>query len=368
MNVRYVGPCLDYSGYGEACRHDIGALHQAGVGLTLEVPKHTLEIADFGELGDLCISLQNRAIDHKVTILHTTPNIYQKYLNPNDYNIGRVFWETDKLPPDFAYGVQMVQEIWTGSEFNAQAIRNAGITDIPIFIIPEAIKAPEGTIREFEVPNKSDYRFYSIFEWSQRKNPQALLEAFWKEFEDEDDVSITLKVFIDSFRPDKRKELKNKFKKVKKSLNLKKYAPVYLATNLMNRSDIYRIHKSFDCYVSAHRGEGWGIPQMEAMLLGNPVISTDCGGIHEYIDDVAKLVPCEMVPVRDVDKNGIWYLPDQNWAAVDIAELRKEMRWCYENRDKAKAMGSRAEKRVRELFSFDAVGKKMKDRLSEINA
>ena len=368
MNVRYVGPALDYSGYGEACRHDIGALHEAGVGLTLEIPKHTLEIADFGELGKLCIGLQNKSLDYKVTILHTTPNIYQKYLNPNDYNIGRVFWETDKLPPDFAYGVKMVQEIWTGSEFNAQAIRNAGITDIPIFIIPEAIKAPEGDINKFDVPNKADYCFYSIFEWTERKNPRALLEAFWREFEGEDDVSLTLKVFIDSFRPDKRRELHDRFKQCKRSLNLEKCAPVYLATRLMNRSGIYRLHETFDCLVSAHRGEGWGIPQMEAMLLGNPVISTDCGGIHEYIGDVAKLVPCEMIPVRNVDKNGIWYLPDQNWAEVDVSELRKAMRWCYDNRERAKDMGSRASKLVNKLFSFDAVGRKMKDRLIAINA
>ncbi len=42
---------------------------------------------------------------------------------------------------------------------------------------------------------------------------------------------------------------------------------------------------TFDCFVSAHRGEGWGVPQMEAMLMGKPIISTSCGGIHEHLKD-----------------------------------------------------------------------------------
>ena len=366
MIVKYCGPAFDYSGYGEANRHDIGALESVGVDVIGEYTKHCLEIAEFGELGEIVRSCANKTGDYHIKILHTTPNIYGRFIEPGKYHIGRVFWETDKLPDDFAQGVKMCQEIWTGSEFNAQAIRNAGITNIPIYIIPEAIQTPAPQVEQFIIPNKDDYRFYSIFEWTERKNPMALLEAFWREFEGEPNVSLTLKVYIDSFTPEKRAIIKKKFVDAKAKFGLKHYAPVYLYTHLMNRSEIYRFHKSFNCYVSAHRGEGWGIPQMEAMLLGNPVISTNCGGIHEYAGAAALLAGCKIIPVTNVDRNDIWYTADQHWADVDITELRKYMRWAYKNQKKAKDLGKDAQKLVNNKFSFKAVGSQMKDRLTKI--
>lgn len=366
MTIKYCGPALDYSGYGEANRHDIGALMAAGIDVVGEYTKHCLEIADFGPLGELVRKCAEKQAPYQIKILHTTPNIYGRFIEPGKYHIGRVFWETDKLPPAFANGVKMVQEIWTGSKFNADAIRKAGVTDIPIHIVPEAIQTPAPEVEPFIATNKDDYRFYSIFEWTERKNPKALLEAFWREFEGDSHVSLTLKVYIDNFTPEKRRFTKQKFVEEKKRLGLKKYAPVYIYTRLMNRHEIYRLHKTFNCYVSAHRGEGWGIPQMEAMLLGNPVISTACGGIHEYIDDVAKLIPCQMVPLKKVDRNDAWYLPDQNWGDVDIAELRKAMRWAFKKKKEALEMGKRAKKFVEDNFGFKPVGKKMRARLEAI--
>jgi len=366
MNVKYCGPALDYSGYGEANRHDIGALTRAGINVIGEYTKHCLEIAEFGELGQLARDCAKKDDQYEIKILHTTPNIYGRFIEPGKYHIARVFWETDKLPPDFAQGVKMCQEIWTGSEYNAQAIRNAGITEIPIFIIPEAIATPAPNGKPFIIPNSKDYRFYSIFEWTERKNPVALLEAFWREFEGDSKVSLTLKAYTDNFTPEKRRMVKDKFGVIKQKLDLKNYAQVWIYTHLMNRGEIYRLHKSFNCYVSSHRGEGWGIPQMEAMLTGNPVISTNIGGIHEYIGDVAKLIPCTMVPVANVDRNQIWYLPDQKWGEVDVPELRKAMRWAYKNQKDAKKLGAKSKKFVIDNFALEVVGEKMKKRLDEI--
>lgn len=366
MRVKYCGPALDYSGYGEANRHDIGALTAAGIDVIGEYTRHCLEIAEFGELGALAQECATKVPDqYQIKILHTTPNIYGRFIEPGKYHIGRVFWETDKLPPDFARGVAMVDEIWTGSEFNAQAIRNAGINK-PIYIIPEAIQTPAPSLEPFIVPNVEDFKFYSVFEWTERKNPLALLEAFWREFENTPGVSLTLKTYIDNFTPERRQAIRSKFTAFRSQLKLADTPPVYLYTNLLNRSEMYRLHATFDCYVSAHRGEGWGIPQMEALLMGNPVISTNCGGIHEWIEDGAYLIPCSMVPVSNVDRNDIWYLPDQKWAEVNITELRAAMRDVFEDRVIAFQKAAIGQRTVINRFSLPAVGEVMRDRLETI--
>lgn len=367
MRVKYCGPALDFSGYGEANRHDIGALLSVGVDVVGEYVRHCLEVADFGPLGDVVQRCAlNKNNDYQIKILHTTPNIYGRFIEPGKYHIGRVFWETDKLPEDFAQGCRMVDEIWTGSEFNKQAIINAGVNK-PIYVIPEAIETPAPDVKPFVTEVENTFSFYSVFEWTERKNPKALLESYWREFQNGENVSLVLKTYVDNFTPEKRHELRNKFSRFRDQLGIKNAANVFLYTNLLHRKEIYRLHKSFNCFISAHRGEGWGIPQMEAMLTGNPIISTGLGGIHEYIDDCAMLIPYSMVPVTNVDRNQIWYTSDQKWGEIDTLKLSKAMRFAYENQEQIKSIGSAAKKYVENHFCFNNVGKMMLNRLMLID-
>jgi glycosyltransferase involved in cell wall biosynthesis len=367
MKVKYTGALADYSGYGEAGRHDVGALHAAGVVLTTEIPKYTIELSDFGKLGSIARDAENRQLGYKIKILHVTPNVYQKYLEAGKYHVGRVFWETNKLPLAFASKCEILDEIWTGSQYNADAIRAAGVTK-PIHIITEAIDANAPEPKPYLIPNQNDFKFYAIFEWTERKNPMALLEAFWREFEGTKGVSLTIKTYVDNFQPSKFDEIKSFIKKAKRRVDVKAYPPVYLFTQLMDRRQMYRFHATFDCYVSPHRGEGWGIPQMEALLMANPVISTNCGGIHEYLEHkkTAYLLPYSLCPVKN-SRNDAWYTLDQRWADVKVDDIRKGMRWVFENQKQAREMGLEGQKVVKSKFSFEFVGGKMLERLKKIS-
>lgn len=365
MNLKYTGALKDYSGYGEAGRNDVLALLSAGVGVTAEIPKYVLEIADFGATGQKCYDCENKPLDYRIKVLHVTPNTYPAFYEAGKYHIGRVIWETDKLPDDFARNAQMCDEIWTASEFNKKAIEKSGVTK-PVYIIPEAIPYQDLDVKPYLTVNSKDFKFYSIFEWTERKNPLALLEAFWTEFKDEE-VSLTIKTYLDNFKPEKRKEIENEISRLKSKLGLVKAPKLYLFTNLLDRHQIYRFHKTFDCFVSTHRGEGWGIPQMEAMIMEKPIISTNCGGIHDFLNkDVAYLLDCNLISLKENSRNKQWYTPDQKWADVKVDDVRKAMREVFNNQDKAKEVGKKARAFVLKNFEVTEVGKLMYDRLLKI--
>jgi hypothetical protein len=67
-------------------------------------------------------------------------------------------------------------------------------------------------------------------------------------------------------------------------------------------------------------------------------------------------------------RNQQWYTQDQNWADVDKDQVRKYMRWAFENKDEAKEMGKKARKFVVNNFEITVVGKMMSDRLLEIQS
>lgn len=368
MFLKYCGPAHDYSGYGEATRHDIGALHSINIPLITEIPRFCVELSDYGKWGKVAADAVNNTGEYKAKILHLTPNMFQAKREEGKFNIGRVFWETSKLPPDFIRGCEAVDEIWTGSKFNEDAIRNSGVTK-PIRIMPQAIEAVDkGSIEPFDIPHKNTFQFYSIFEWTTRKNPRALLEAFWREFEDTEKVSLNIKTFLDDFTPQKRKHILTEIQTIKDRLKLKRYAPVYIFDGLLNRSQMYRFHQTFDCFVSTHRGEGWGLPQMEALIMGKPVISTNLGGVHEWLVDKADafLLPYTLIPVSN-SRSAEWYTPDQQWADVNVDEVRKAMRYVFENQEKAKDIGNNGRQVVEGLFNLEHVGQLMRTRLTELN-
>lgn len=366
MKLKYTGPARDYSGYGEANRNDIGALHTAGVQVKTELPSYVRDSAEFGRLGRLAVELEGNNIGYEYQILHTTPDQFKRHTEEGKYHIGRVFWETDRLPQDFAEPCKDLEEIWTGSQFNADAIRAAGV-DVPIYVIPEAIDTDIGEVKPYKM-DAPGFKFYSIFEWTERKNPRELLTAYWQEFENVDGVALIIKTYVDNFSIEKRQEIKQQIRKLKNQLGLKKYAPVYLYLDLMDRHQVYRFHASCDAFVSAHRGEGWGVPQMEAMLMGNPIISTNVGGIHEYLTDGedALLVPAQMVKIIANTRNPRWYMPDMRWAEIDHDALRQKMRWVFEHQTEAKEIGLAGQKTTTQRFSLATVGAEMRARLIKI--
>jgi glycosyltransferase involved in cell wall biosynthesis len=62
------------------------------------------------------------------------------------------------------------------------------------------------------------------------------------------------------------------------------------------RAELAQLYAACDLFVSASWREGFGLPPLEAMACGVPVVLTDSGGVREYARPGEN---CLMVPVRD---------------------------------------------------------------------
>lgn len=369
MNIAYEGPLLDYSGYGEANRHFVAALDAAGIGVNGKLLAYSKERADYGTMGPIIAKAIENKAHYKIQILHTTPDEIERLKEPGKYHIAHFFWETDKIPEAFAEGLNQVDEIWTGSQANKEAIERGGVTK-PIYIIPQPTETERDWPQKYELPDFDGYLFYSIFEWTDRKNPEALVRAFYDEFHEGENVGLLIKSYFRNFTLNNKKMISNAVGRIKNSFEPQvKLPPIFLYLDLMDRQQIMRLHVTGDCYVTPHRGEGWGVPVVEAALAGKPVISTGYGGVNEYFSDGinASILPYKMVPLRGMAHSN-FYMPDQKWAEVDITALRHAMRKAYENPTAAKQMGAAAKDMVTAKFNLKAVGDIMAKRLKEIEA
>lgn len=371
MTVGYQGPLLDYSGYGEANRHFVAALEKAGVDVAGELVAYTKDRADYGTLGPIVAkALQNRA-HHKIKIIHTTPDEIERLKTPGKYHIAHFFWETDKVPKVFADGLNLVDEIWTGSEANKQAIINGGV-DKPVYIFPQPIETEREWPAKYELPEFEGQLFYSIFEWTDRKNPEALLRAYYTAFKKQDNVGLLLKTYFRNFNLSNKRMIHQAVAKVQAEFGgPENLPPVFLYLDLMDRQQIMRLHATGDIYVSAHRGEGWGVPQVEAMLAGHMIISTGYGGMHEYVESGknAQLIPYTLQPLRGMSHATNFYGSDQRWAEIDPAVLAVTMSKAFRQpAAERQAIAKAGQDLVVDKFSLERVGALMAQRLQEIEA
>lgn len=183
------------------------------------------------------------------------------------------------------------------------------------------------------IPNNDAYRFYSIFQWSNRKNPEALFKAYFNEFGDEN-VQLVVKTYGPSPFADRR-IIKEAIQDMK--ADSKSSAQVYLFGELMTPEQIDAIHAQGDCYVTTTRGEGLNIPLLTAMAYKQQVITPNTGGIADWLgEDTAYIIPHKQVEIdASTQAWGGFYKsdPPQKWGDVEINDVRKAMRAAFNERN-----------------------------------
>src|SRR5206468_9924543 len=132
-------------------------------------------------------------------------------------------------------------------------------------------------------------------------------------------------------------------------------APVLLSTSLFNDNDLRGLYTLSDVYVQPSRGEGVGLPFIEAMSSGIPCIATGWGGQTDFVtNDNGYLLDYKLESPRTSEGKAIantfssLFTNDMKWAEADVEHLQKLMRHAYEHKEEVKAKGS--------LARFDMAG------------
>jgi 2-polyprenyl-3-methyl-5-hydroxy-6-metoxy-1,4-benzoquinol methylase len=353
INLIYYGYVFDASGYGNAARSYIHALHEAGIQLSVaELARRGRQIPD-----ELVESLLNKPIDADFHLFHGIPPQWARLAFRQSRGIGMTVWETDVMPSQWRSALNQMLEVWLPCEFNVSAFGNA--LERPVFRLPHPLASSssngwQGTLDELSAVPLEDYVFYSIFEWQDRKCPQGVLTAFLQAFTSADRASLVMKT-----NPGAAGIAHAAIDEARRSI--RSDARVVVVPEGWSNPQIAALHARGDCYVSLHRGEGWNYPLFDAASRGKPVIATGYSGPMDYLNHSEhSLVRYRICAVR---QPYLYYHPSMQWADPDLAHASELMRWTYEHQQEARSKAERSALTIRERFSTRSVGEAARTRL-----
>ena len=294
--------------------------------------------------------------DPEIGIVYAQGDVFDR--NPARYRIGYTMLEVDGFPASWVERTQTLDEVWTPTEFNREGLIRSGVST-PVRVMPLGVDIdhfnPE--IRGFPNPN-GEFVFMASLEWGERKAPELLLRAFRDTFSAREPVRLVAKIA----NTDPSLSLRQAIREVRLapgggriSFVLNRALPYY---------QLGALYRSADCVVSPSRGEGWGMPVLEAMACGLPVIATDWGGhtafLHEGVGYPLRIRGLELARARCPYYRGF------RWAQPDEEHLRHLLRHVYENRDEARARGAAAAQEVRERWTWEHAARGILNRIGEL--
>ena len=329
MKVIYVGNYRDGTGWGNSCLTNIIALDSAGV----DVVPRCIKFKDGQSPVPAKIDeLEKRSgVGADVCVYHTLPPLYS--YNGNLKNIGLYYIETlnfeDSLWQKY---INMMDEAWVASDIAKTASFASGVKT-PIKIAPCAIDYK--IYDKFENDSRIDeledtFNFCFIGEFTKRKNIQAMMQAFHTEFHPSEPVNLVIKTNIPGTHPQETFEIANKLNNdICNSLKIRKnYKQPLMLTGHVEQKQILSILSHCHAFVAASYGEGWCIPALEAMALGKPVIFNNGISLKEFA--VGYPVSYNIQPCAGaVDTIDNLYTADSYWCQVNVSDLAKQMRNCY---------------------------------------
>ncbi len=354
MKVLYIGVYRDGTGYGQAAEDYILSLDSVGI----DVVCRPLKLNNVNhEPNPIINKLESKSSKNcDIVIQHVLP-IHMQYNGNFDYNIGLFAYETSnfKMSGWKNYLNLMDANIVINNQMITSCI-NSGVTT-PLHLVPHA-RNFSNYVEKYEKletitsqVSSSDFIFYTIGEMTKRKNFSALLKAYFTEFSESEPVCLFVKTNKSTY------EFYDYCGKILDGLSIKNPPKVISMTERISDDDINRIHYTCDAFVQPSYGEAWSIPAFDAMAFGKTPIVTNCTGYREYIDDsVGWLVEGHDEPIFAADKQvDDIYTYNETWFSVDIMDLKRKMRECYEKEGIRRLKAQNALDRAYE-FSYEKVG------------
>lgn len=371
------GPALTQSGYGVHCRQIVKWL----------MSKPNIDIK-FQALpwGDTPWILDRYAHDGIIEkILMNTVDIVvkpeQKYdvsfqlQLPNEwdasiakFNVGvTASVETDLCNPEWISHCNKMDLVIVPSKHAAASLQKHTSLRTAVVVVPESF-SDEILKSDDQLPTlpkfSTDFNFLIFGQmtgdnpYNDRKNIYFTIKWFCEAFKNDKDVGLVIKTnsgrntFLDK---NKTKQILNL---LVKECRKGDFPRIHLLHGDMSDAEVaslYR-HPQIKALLTLTRGEGYGLPILEAAASGLPVIATGWSGHLDFLNHGKFInISYSLKEIHQSRIDGKIFLPHMKWAEVDEEDAKKKMLKFRSSSSLPKEWASDLLQVIRQKYSHDAI-------------
>ncbi len=233
--------------------------------------------------------------------------------------------EDTKIPRDWVENINNhAERLIVPCEQNFEAFEKCGVI-VPIHVVHGGTCPQEFPLLPVVCHDRA-YTVVCLADRGVRKGIETSLGAFFQAFPSERDVRLLIKA-----RPDFiGAEMRGAF------INQPRLS--WWLDDVDSMADVYA---QADVFLYPAYGDGWGMPPREAAMMGLPVIATAWSGTKVGLEHWG-------IPLTEYAMSQSMLPQGGRWAKPDVRHVAEKLRWCYENRDAARAIGLAGAKWLRE--------------------
>lgn len=369
MSVIWTGSATDASGYSNLNRRFMFGLQEAGVNLKYHPTAALKELGRQATLSLMQLQFTTAAKGSPVVYSMPAPTCEDK----DRYRIFLTMMETKRLHPDYVERCNVADEIVVPSRWCKDVFEQSGVTK-PVSVVPLGVDAslfkPGAAPLSFFGESKP-FVFLSVFQWSLRKGYDVLIRAFVEEFGAKDNVALLVSSrFFGASDEIKKRIIKADIQREIDSVGKSDRGRIAYFGDALPDAMMPSLYAAGDCFVLVSRGEGFGLPYIEAGACGLPVIASRYSGHtdflndgNSYLVDVDSFAPAD--PRLEVVSRFFQGMEFPAFGRAAVDQTRAHMRRVFENRDEAKIKAGRLAADIEARYTWPTCVGQMKQKLHD---
>jgi len=232
-----------------------------------------------------------------INIVLNEVNHYYFWDNYSSPLIFYTTWETTKKPQEFFNRLLIADQIWVPSKWERNCMIEQGCPKKQIKVVKEGIdpnlyypcndyvkkNIRKKLYNEYNIPDDS-FTFCIFGRWDYRKSIEEMIQCFNEEFKNDKNIYLIISsdnpFSMDDFKS--TEERLEHYKLENEKIRILHFPP---------KEEYIQWIQTCNCYLSASRSEGWGLPLIQALACATPSIASECSGQMEYAHGLKNLIP-----------------------------------------------------------------------------